>query len=67
MPIITNWVDLPSQTTERRINKLPTASAAKSTPKIIEAQKIVVDKNGDTFLVAESPHRFSSLSGVSCN
>ena len=65
--VITNWVDLPSQTTERRINKLPAASVNKSTPKIIEAQKIVVDENGDTFLVAESPHRFSSLSGVSCN
>ena len=65
--VITNWVDLPSQTTERRINKLPSESVNKSTPKIIEAQKIVVDENGDTFLVAESTHRFSSLSGVSCN
>ncbi len=65
--VITSWVDLPSQTTERRINKLPTASATKSTPKIIEAQKILVDQNGDTFLVAESPQNFSNLSAVFCN
>ncbi len=64
--VITNWVDLPSQTTERRINKLPTAEATKSTPKIIEAQKIVVDKNGDTFLVAESPQNHTP-STISCN
>ncbi len=64
--VITSWVDLPSQTTERRINKLPTASATKSTPKIIEAQKIVVYKNGDTFLEAESPQN-RTPSTISCN
>ena len=64
--VITNWVDLPAETTERRINKLPTASVTKSTPKIIEAQKIVVDKNGDTFLVAESPQNHTP-STISCN
>ena len=64
--VITNWVDLPSQTTERRINKLPTASATPSTPKIIEAQKIVVDQNGDTYLVAESPQIHTFLT-ISCN
>lgn len=65
--VITNWVDLPSQTTERRINKLPTASATKSTPKIVEAQKIVVDKNGDIFFVAESPQSSHTPSSISCN
>jgi filamentous hemagglutinin family protein len=65
--VITNWVDLPSQTTERRINKLPTASATKSTPKIVEAQKIVVDKNGDIFFVAESPQSSHTPSTISCN
>ncbi|MGB3654135.1 MAG: filamentous hemagglutinin N-terminal domain-containing protein [Rivularia sp. (in: cyanobacteria)] len=64
--VITNWVDLPSQITERRINKLPTASATKSTPKIVEAQKIIVDKNGETFLVAESPQNHTP-STISCN
>ncbi|MEO1372995.1 MAG: filamentous hemagglutinin N-terminal domain-containing protein [Cyanobacteria bacterium J06635_10] len=61
-----NWVDLPSQTAENTTDKLPTPSVTKSTPKIIEAQKMVVDENGDIFFVAESP-KFHTPSTISCN
>ncbi len=64
--VITSWVDLPSQLGNRRTDKLSTTSVTKSTPKIVEAQKIVVDENGDTLLVAESPQSSSNPSTVSC-
>ena len=66
--VITNWIDLPPQTRdrERTTNKLSQTPVTKIEPKIVEAQKIVVDKNGDTFLVAESPQSFSYSSNYSC-
>ncbi len=65
--LITSWVSLPLQTTDGRQDKLPVSSVTKKTRKIIEAQKIVVDKNGDTFLVAESPQNFKSPFIASCS
>ena len=65
--VITNWVDLPSQTAGRRIDKLSTQSATKYPRKIVEAQKFVVDENGDTFLVAESPQSSQTPSNISCS
>ncbi|MBV6626574.1 MAG: filamentous hemagglutinin N-terminal domain-containing protein [Rivularia sp. (in: Bacteria)] len=65
--VITNWVDLPSQTADTRVDKLPKTSATKYPRKIVEAQKILVDKNGDTFLVAESAQNSHTSSTISCS
>ena len=65
--VITNWVDLPSQITDRKTGRLSTQTTTKYTRKIVEAQKFLVDKNGDTFLVAESPQSSYISSAISCN
>lgn len=60
--MITGWVDLPPQATERVTDKLsmeitdkkPTTSITKSTNHIVEAQSWVVDANGDIQLVAQA-------------
>ncbi|WP_157229304.1 filamentous hemagglutinin N-terminal domain-containing protein [Rivularia sp. PCC 7116] len=65
--VITKWVDLQSQITPRRIGKLSRQSTTKYTRKIVEAQKFLVDENGDTFLVAESKQGGDSHSSTSPN
>ncbi|MEO1372997.1 MAG: filamentous hemagglutinin N-terminal domain-containing protein [Cyanobacteria bacterium J06635_10] len=64
---IANWVDLPSEITGSRTDELPTPAVTKSTPRIIEAEKMVVDENGDIFFVAESEEGGYLNSGVSCS
>lgn len=62
--VITSWVDLPSQATERVTDKLSveitdkksTTSVTKSTNQIVEAQSWVIDANGDIQLVAQAPN-----------
>ncbi|MDZ7991519.1 MAG: filamentous hemagglutinin N-terminal domain-containing protein [Nostoc sp. EfeVER01] len=62
--VITNWVDLPPQATERVTDKLSveitdkksTTFVTKSTNQIVEAQSWVVDPNGDIQLVAQAPN-----------
>ncbi|MGB6296517.1 MAG: S-layer family protein, partial [Rivularia sp. (in: cyanobacteria)] len=61
--VITNWVDLPSENISKVVGSREQGVVKE---RIIEAQKIVVDKNGDTFLVAESPQNHTS-STISCN
>ncbi|MEH2249033.1 S-layer family protein [Nostoc sp.] len=62
--VITGWVDLPPQATERVRDKLsveitdkePTTSVTTSTNQIVEAQGWIVDANGDIQLVAQAPN-----------
>lgn len=62
--VITGWVDLPAQATERVTDKLsveitdkkPTTSVTKSTNQIVEAQGWIVDTNRDIELVAQAPN-----------
>jgi filamentous hemagglutinin family protein len=61
--VITNWVDLPSENISKVVGSREQGVVKE---RIIEAQKIVVDQNGDTFLVAESPQNHTS-STISCN
>jgi len=69
LEIIENWVYLPSQTalTRQDRDKFNVPSLAKYSRKIVEAQKIVVDKNGDTYLVAEFPRNIGKLFVTSCS
>ncbi|MGD1913641.1 MAG: filamentous hemagglutinin N-terminal domain-containing protein [Rivularia sp. (in: cyanobacteria)] len=64
---IANWVDLPSEITDSRTDELHAPAVTKSTPRIIEAQKMVVDENGDIFFVAESPQNSYKSSAISCS
>ncbi|MEH2246708.1 two-partner secretion domain-containing protein [Nostoc sp.] len=73
--VITGWVDLPPQATQRVRNKLaveipdkkPTVSITKSTNQIVEAQGWIVDANGDIILVAQSGQSSSIPSAIYCN
>ncbi|MEH2411971.1 two-partner secretion domain-containing protein [Nostoc sp.] len=73
--VITGWVDLPPQATERVRDKLaveipdkkPIVSITKSTNQIVEAQGWIVDANGDIILVAQSGQSSSIPSAISCN
>ncbi|MEH2361665.1 two-partner secretion domain-containing protein [Nostoc sp.] len=73
--VITGWVDLPPQVTERVTDKLaveitdkkPTTSVTKSTNQIVEAQGWIVDANGDIILVAQSGQSSSIPSAISCS
>ncbi|MHC5821558.1 MAG: autotransporter outer membrane beta-barrel domain-containing protein, partial [Nostoc sp.] len=73
--VITGWVDLPPQATERVMDKLsveipdkkPIVSITKSTNQIVEAQGWIVDANGDIILVAQSGQSSSIKTAVSCN
>ncbi|MHC5778997.1 two-partner secretion domain-containing protein [Nostoc sp.] len=73
--VITGWVDLPPQATERVTDKLaveitdkkPIVSITKSTNQIVEAQGWIVDANGDIILVAQSGQSSSILSAISCS
>ncbi|MDF5734558.1 MAG: filamentous hemagglutinin N-terminal domain-containing protein [Nostoc sp. S13] len=65
--VITGWVDLPSQATERVTDKKPTTSVTKSTNKIVEAQGWIVDANGNIILVAQSGQSSFIPSAISCN
>ncbi|AFY55447.1 filamentous hemagglutinin family N-terminal domain protein [Rivularia sp. PCC 7116] len=49
--VIANWIDLPSQ---NRIEVVRNSKQEVERKTIVEAQKFVVDKNGDVLLVAES-------------
>ncbi|MEA5628020.1 S-layer family protein [Nostoc sp. UHCC 0251] len=63
--VITGWVDVPPQSTERVTNKLSveitdkklTTSVAKSPNDIVEAQSWLVDANGDIQLESQSSRR----------
>ncbi|MEH2424200.1 MAG: S-layer family protein [Nostoc sp.] len=73
--VITGWVDLPPQATERVRDKLaveipdkkPTTSITKSTNQIVEAQGWIVDANGDIILVAQSGQSSSIKTAIYCN
>ncbi|MHC5779895.1 beta strand repeat-containing protein, partial [Nostoc sp.] len=78
--VITGWVDLPPQATERVMEKLaveipdkkppdkkPIVSITKSTNQIVEAQGWIVDANGDIILVAQSGQSSSIKTAISCN
>ena len=65
--VITGWVDLPPQATQRVKDKLSTASVSKSTEQIVEAQGWIVDGNGDIMLVAQSGQSSSIPSAMSCS
>jgi filamentous hemagglutinin family protein len=65
--VITGWVDLSPQVTERVTDKLFPASVTKSTNQIVEAQGWIVDPNGDVILVAKSGQNSSIPSGIPCN
>ncbi|MBN3871107.1 filamentous hemagglutinin N-terminal domain-containing protein [Nostoc sp. JL33] len=64
--VITGWVDLPPQATQRVTDKLST-SVTKSTNQIVEAQGWIVDANGDIILVAQSEQSSSIPSAMSCS
>ncbi|MEH2359481.1 two-partner secretion domain-containing protein [Nostoc sp.] len=65
--VITGWVDLPPQATERVTDKISTTSVTKSTNQIVEAQGWIVDAKGDIILVAQSGQSSSIPSAISCN
>ncbi|MEH2236703.1 two-partner secretion domain-containing protein [Nostoc sp.] len=73
--VITGWVDLPPQATERVTDKLsveiadkkPTTSVTKSTDQIVEAQGWIVDAKGDVILVAQSGQSSFIPSAMSCS
>ncbi|BAY81611.1 filamentous hemagglutinin family outer membrane protein [Calothrix parasitica NIES-267] len=61
--VITSWVDLPSQNQSEEVSSSKQEIERK---RIVEAQKFVVDKNGDVLLVAESEEAGMGKSGLSC-
>ncbi|MBN4002949.1 filamentous hemagglutinin N-terminal domain-containing protein [Nostoc sp. LPT] len=65
--VITGWVDLPAQATQRVTDKLSTASMTKSTDPIVEAQGWIVDGKGNVMLVAQSVQSSSIPSAISCS
>ncbi|MBN3938382.1 S-layer family protein [Nostoc sp. NMS9] len=65
--VITGWVDLPAQATQRVTDKSSTASITKSTDQIVEAQGWIVDANGDVILVARYAQSSSISSAMSCS
>ncbi|MDZ8092227.1 MAG: filamentous hemagglutinin N-terminal domain-containing protein [Nostoc sp. DedQUE05] len=64
--VITGWVDLPAQATAIADN-LSTATMTKSSDLIVEAQRWIVDGNGDIMLVAQSGQSSSIPSAMSCS
>ncbi|MDZ8135183.1 MAG: filamentous hemagglutinin N-terminal domain-containing protein [Nostoc sp. DedQUE04] len=64
--VITGWVDLPPQATQRVTDKLST-SVTKSTNQIVEAQGWIVDGKGDVILVAQYAQSSSIPSAMSCS
>ncbi|MEH2202450.1 MAG: filamentous hemagglutinin N-terminal domain-containing protein [Nostoc sp.] len=65
--VITGWVDLPAQVTHTVTNTSSTASMTKSTDPIVEAQRWIVDGNGDIILVARPVQSSFSPSAMSCS
>jgi large exoprotein involved in heme utilization and adhesion len=73
--VMTAWVDLPPQATQRVTDKLSveitdkktTTSVNKPTNQIVEAQGWIVDANGDVILVAQSGRSSSIPSTISCS
>ncbi|MCC5610700.1 filamentous hemagglutinin N-terminal domain-containing protein [Nostoc sp. CHAB 5834] len=66
--VITGWVDLPPQATERVTDKLAVEITDKEpTNQIVEAQGWIVDANGDVILVAQYAQSFSIPSAISCS
>ncbi|BAY81612.1 filamentous hemagglutinin-like protein [Calothrix parasitica NIES-267] len=63
--VITSWVDLPSQNHTEELESRE-KRAERKRKRIVEAQKFVVDKNGDVLLVAESEEAGMGKSGLSC-
>lgn len=61
--VITNWVDLPSQ---NQTEQVESSKQEVERTRIVEAQKFVVDENGDVLLVAESEETGMGKSGLSC-
>ncbi|MEH2124054.1 S-layer family protein [Nostoc sp.] len=64
--VITGWVDLPAQATAIT-EKSSTASMTKSTEPIVEAQRWIVDGNGNIMLVAQSVQSSFIPSAMSCS
>ncbi|MFN6527508.1 S-layer family protein [Nostoc sp. ChiSLP03a] len=64
--VITGWVDLPPQATQRVTDKLSTF-VTKSTNQIVEAQGWIVDGKGDVILVAQYAQSSSISSAMSCS
>ena len=64
--VITGWVDLPPQATQRVTDKLST-SVTKSTNQIVEAQGWIVDSKGDVILVAQYGQSSSIPSARFCS
>ncbi|MEH2468533.1 S-layer family protein [Nostoc sp.] len=64
--VITGWVDLPPQATQRVTDKLST-SITKSTNQIVEAKGWIVDSKGDVILVAQYGQSSSIPSARSCS
>ncbi len=60
---IANWIDLPS---ENRSEKVGNREQRVGRERIVEAQKMVVDENGDIFFVAESEEGGYRDSGLNC-
>ncbi len=73
--VITGWVDLPPQATQRVTDKSsveiaekkPPTSVTKSNNQIVEAQGWIVDAKGDVILVAQSVQSSSIPSAISCS
>ncbi|MBN3873843.1 MAG: filamentous hemagglutinin N-terminal domain-containing protein [Nostoc sp. JL33] len=65
--VITSWVDLPAQATERVRDNLSTTSVTRYTNQIVEAQGWIVDAKGDIILVAQSEQSSFIPSAISCN
>ncbi|MEH2290861.1 two-partner secretion domain-containing protein [Nostoc sp.] len=65
--VITGWVDLPAQATQRVTDKSSTATITKSSDRIVEAQGWIIDGNGDIMLVAQSGQSSSIPSAMSCS
>ncbi|AFY55446.1 filamentous hemagglutinin family N-terminal domain protein [Rivularia sp. PCC 7116] len=61
--VITNWVDLPSQNVSQGVENREQKVVRE---RIVEAQKFVVDENGDVLLVAESEEGGMDNSGLNC-
>ncbi|MBN4005702.1 S-layer family protein [Nostoc sp. LPT] len=64
--VLTGWVDLPPQATQRVTDKLST-SVTKSTNQIVEAQGWIIDGKGDVILVAQYAQSSSIPSTMSCS
>ncbi|MCC5661463.1 filamentous hemagglutinin N-terminal domain-containing protein [Nostoc sp. XA010] len=66
--VITGWVDLPPQATEKVTDKLAVEITDKEpTNQIVEAQGWIVDANGDVILVAQYAQSSSIPSAISCS